>query len=152
MPSKSNLAFERIVHYLHTSESVSPHSGAGPSGDTSQWHAGMSQVQEAILIGLCLSRFGEIETRLYDAIMSRIESSSPGSLCQSRVSAAVLNPRLKRLGQPTDERCWWHQGQQMYTTYPYGKIHELQSITPHSPYKKSKSLISGGLSFGSTVF
>ncbi len=23
--------------------------------------------------------------------------------------------------------------------------------TPHSPYKKSKSLISGGLSFGSTV-
>ena len=40
------------------------------------------QVQ-AILIGLCLSRFGGLETRLYDAIMSRIESA-PGSLCQSR--------------------------------------------------------------------
>ena len=38
---------------------------------------GCPQVQEAILIGLCLSRFGGLETRLYDAIMSRIESS-PG--------------------------------------------------------------------------
>jgi len=32
-------------------------------------------MQEAILIGLCLSRFGGLESRLYDAIMSRIESS-----------------------------------------------------------------------------
>jgi len=36
---------------------------------------GCPQVQEAILIGLCLSRFGGLETRLYDAVMSRIESS-----------------------------------------------------------------------------
>ena len=36
---------------------------------------GCPQVQEAILIGLCLSRFGGLESRLYDAIMSRIESS-----------------------------------------------------------------------------
>ena len=35
---------------------------------------GCPQVQEAILIGLCLSRFGGLESRLYDAIMSRIES------------------------------------------------------------------------------
>jgi len=43
------------------------------------------QVQEAILIGLCLSRFGELETRLYDAIMSRIESSPQGACtnCES---------------------------------------------------------------------
>ena len=37
------------------------------------------QVQEAILIGLCLSRFGGLETRLYDAIMSRIESAPQGA-------------------------------------------------------------------------
>ena len=30
-------------------------------------------------------------------------------------------------------------------------IHESNDVAPHSPYKKSKSLISGGLSFGSTV-
>jgi hypothetical protein len=36
---------------------------------------GCPQVQDAILIGLCLSRFGGLETRLYDAIMSRIERS-----------------------------------------------------------------------------
>ena len=46
---------------------------------------GCPQVQEAILIGLCLSRFGEIETRLYDAIMSRIESSPQGA-CANRES------------------------------------------------------------------
>ena len=63
------------VIILRTSESVSPHNSAGPSEDTPQWHAGCPQVQEAILIGLCLSRFGGIETRLYDVIMSRIESS-----------------------------------------------------------------------------
>ena len=40
---------------------------------------GCPQVQEAILIGLCLSRFGGLETRLYDAIMSRIESSPQGA-------------------------------------------------------------------------
>ena len=40
----------------------------------------------------------------------------------------MLNPRLKRLGQPTDESVGG-MGQQMYTTYPHGKIHELQSIT-----------------------
>ena len=47
---------------------------------------GCSQVQEAILIGLCLSRFGGLETRLYDAIMSRIESSPQGA-CPKRESA-----------------------------------------------------------------
>jgi hypothetical protein len=36
---------------------------------------GCPQVQEAILIGLCLSRFGGLEARLYDAVMNRIESS-----------------------------------------------------------------------------
>ena len=46
---------------------------------------GCPKVQEAILIGLCLSRFGEIETRLYDAIMSRIESSPQGA-CANRES------------------------------------------------------------------
>jgi len=35
---------------------------------------GCSQVQEAILLGLCLSRFGGLETRLYDAIMRRVET------------------------------------------------------------------------------
>jgi hypothetical protein len=36
---------------------------------------GCPQVQEAILLGLCLSRFGGLEARLYDAVMNRIESS-----------------------------------------------------------------------------
>ena len=44
---------------------------------------GCPQVQEAILIGLCLSRFGGLESRLYDAIMSRIESSPQGA-CTNR--------------------------------------------------------------------
>jgi len=47
---------------------------------------GCPQVQEAILIGLCLSRFGGLETRLYDAIMSRIECSPQGA-CTNRESA-----------------------------------------------------------------
>ena len=47
------------------------------------------QVQEAILIGLCLSRFGGLETRLYDAIMSRIEHSprQPVPIASQRSSA-----------------------------------------------------------------
>jgi hypothetical protein len=36
---------------------------------------GCPQVQEAILLGLCLSRFGGLEARLYDAVMNRIENS-----------------------------------------------------------------------------
>ena len=44
---------------------------------SSTW--GCPQVQEAILIGLCLSRFGGLETRLYDAIMSHIENSPQGA-------------------------------------------------------------------------
>ena len=47
---------------------------------------GCPQVQEAILIGLCLSRFGGLEARLYDAIMSRIESSPQGA-CTNREPA-----------------------------------------------------------------
>ena len=47
---------------------------------------GCPQVQEAILIGLCLSRFGGLESRLYDAIMSRIESSPQGA-CSNRDTA-----------------------------------------------------------------
>jgi hypothetical protein len=47
---------------------------------------GCPQVQEAILIGLCLSRFGGLESRLYDAIMSRIESSPQGA-CTNRDTA-----------------------------------------------------------------
>ena len=53
---------------------------AHPSGTR-----GCHQVQEAILIGLCLSRFGGLETRLYDAIMSRNESSPQGA-CTKRES------------------------------------------------------------------
>ena len=30
-------------------------------------------VQEALLLGLCLSRFGALETRIYDTTMARIE-------------------------------------------------------------------------------
>jgi hypothetical protein len=53
---------------------------------------GCPQVQEAILIGLCLSRFGGLETRLYEAIMSRLESSprEPGSIASQRRSADCL--------------------------------------------------------------
>jgi hypothetical protein len=47
---------------------------------------GCPQVQEAILIGLCLSRFGGLESRLYDAIMSRIEISPQGN-CTNRDTA-----------------------------------------------------------------
>jgi hypothetical protein len=47
---------------------------------------GCPQVQEAILIGLCLSRFGGLEARLYDAIMNRIENSPQGA-CTNRESA-----------------------------------------------------------------
>jgi hypothetical protein len=47
---------------------------------------GCPQVQEAILIGLCLSRFGGLESRLYDAIMSRIESA-PQRTCTNRDTA-----------------------------------------------------------------
>jgi hypothetical protein len=52
-----------------------------PSG-TRECH----QVQEALLIGLCLSRFGGLETKLYDAIMNRMESSPQGA-CTKRESA-----------------------------------------------------------------
>ena len=41
---------------------------------------GCPPVQEAILIGLCLSRFGGLEARLYDAIMNRIENSPQGAV------------------------------------------------------------------------
>jgi hypothetical protein len=37
------------------------------------------QVQDAILIGLCLARFGGIETRLYDAIIRRLERTPQGT-------------------------------------------------------------------------
>jgi len=47
---------------------------------------GCLQVQEAILLGLCLSRFGGLETRLYDAIMRRVENSPQGA-CAKRESA-----------------------------------------------------------------
>jgi len=54
---------------------------AHPSGTR-----GGLQVQEAILLGLCLSHFGGLETKLYDAIMSRIENS-PQRACTNRESA-----------------------------------------------------------------
>jgi hypothetical protein len=54
---------------------------AYPSGT---W--GCPQLQKAILIGLCLSRFGGLETRLYDAVMSSIESAPQGA-CTNRESA-----------------------------------------------------------------
>ena len=47
---------------------------------------GCPRVQEAILLGLCLSRFGGLETRLYDVIMSRNEVSPQGA-CTKRESA-----------------------------------------------------------------
>jgi hypothetical protein len=57
---------------------------------------GCSQVQEAILIGLCLSRFGGLETRLYDAIMHRIENSprKPVPIASQRSSAACTAQAL----------------------------------------------------------
>ncbi len=57
---------------------------------------GCPQVQEAILIGLCLSRFGGLETRLYDAVMSRIESSprEPVPIATQRSSAACTAQAL----------------------------------------------------------
>jgi len=54
---------------------------AHPSGTR-----GCPQVQEAILLGLCLSHFGGLEARLYDAIMSRIESAPQGA-CTNCASA-----------------------------------------------------------------
>ena len=57
---------------------------------------GYPQVQEAILIGLCLSRFGGLESRLYDAIMSRIESSprAPVPIATQRSSAECMAQAL----------------------------------------------------------
>ena len=57
---------------------------------------GCPQVQEAILLGLCLSRFGGLETRLYDAVMSRIESSprEPVPIVTQRSSAACTAQAL----------------------------------------------------------
>ena len=57
---------------------------------------GCPQVQEAILIGLCLSRFGGLETRLYDAIMNRIESSprEPVPIASQRNSAECVAQAL----------------------------------------------------------
>ena len=37
------------------------------------------QVHDALLLGLCLPCFGVLETRLYDAIMSRLESYPQGA-------------------------------------------------------------------------
>ena len=45
-----------------------------------------SQMQEAILLGLCLARFGGLEARIYDAVMSHSESSPQGA-CTNRESA-----------------------------------------------------------------
>ena len=47
---------------------------------------GCPQVQEAILIGLCLSRFGGLEARLYDAVMNRSSESSPQGAYTNRES------------------------------------------------------------------
>ena len=47
---------------------------------------GCPQVQEAILIGLCLSRFGGLEARLYDAVMNRSAESSPQGACTNHES------------------------------------------------------------------
>jgi len=44
-----------------------------------------SQMQEAILLGLCLSRFGGLEARIYDAVMNHSESSPQGA-CTDRES------------------------------------------------------------------
>ncbi len=58
---------------------------------------GCPQVQEAILIGLCLSRFGGLESRLYDAIMSRIESATrePVPIATQRSSAECTAQALE---------------------------------------------------------
>jgi hypothetical protein len=42
-------------------------------------------VQEAFLLGLCLLRFGALESRLYDTTMARIEGSLQGA-CANRES------------------------------------------------------------------
>jgi hypothetical protein len=62
---------------------------------SSTW--GYPQVQEAILIGLCLSRFGGLETRLYDAIMSRIERSPQGA-CTNCEAAPLCSMHGQALG------------------------------------------------------
>jgi len=43
-------------------------------------------VQEALLLGLCLLRFGVLETRIYDTIIARSEGSPQGA-CANRQSA-----------------------------------------------------------------
>jgi hypothetical protein len=43
-------------------------------------------VQEALLLGLCLARFGALETRIYDTTMARIEGY-PQEACAHRKSA-----------------------------------------------------------------
>ena len=47
---------------------------------------GCHHVQEALLLGLCLLRFGVLETRIYDTIMARIEDYPQGA-CTNRESA-----------------------------------------------------------------
>ena len=57
---------------------------------------GCPQVQEAILLGLCLSRFGGLEARLYDAVMNCIESSprEPGPIASQHNSTTCTAQAL----------------------------------------------------------
>jgi hypothetical protein len=70
-----------VLQNVYRRTTVLVHPETHPSGTR-----GCPQVQEAILIGLCLSRFGGLEARLYDAVMNRIESSPQGA-CTDRESA-----------------------------------------------------------------
>ena len=80
-----------VLQKVYRLATVLVHPEAHPS-DTQ----GCPQVQEAILIGLCLPRFGGLEARLYDAIMHRIENSprEPGPSASQRCSAACTAQAL----------------------------------------------------------
>jgi hypothetical protein len=80
-----------VVQNVYRLTTVLVHPEAHPS-DT----RGCAPVQEAILLGLCLSRFGGLEARLYDAVMHRIESSprEPVPIASQRSSAACTAQAL----------------------------------------------------------
>lgn len=52
------------------------------SGDKGACHP----MQEALLLGLCLLRFGAFETMLYDRIMARLERRERALVAQSRAA------------------------------------------------------------------
>lgn len=43
-------------------------------------------MQEALLLGLCMLRFGAVETIIYDRIMARLEDRERALVAQSRIA------------------------------------------------------------------